>query len=172
MELSEAIALIRNESIALPEPSIWADLGCGSGLFTHALAHYLQPGSRVYAVDKSIAAFEPLQTNSRVDIKTLQADFVQDDLPFGELAGLLMANALHYVPGKAAFIERMKQVLKPGAPWLLVEYDSDKANRWVPYPLSYASAVHVFREAGYRHITRLQNHPSVYGHVMYAALVQ
>lgn len=36
MTLEEAVTLIKNNNINSGTKSVWADLGCGSGLFTYA----------------------------------------------------------------------------------------------------------------------------------------
>ena len=160
MELNEAIELIRYEGIAGPGASSWADLGCGSGLFSRALAELLQSGSTVYAVDK-----EPVSVmgSTGVAIKPLQLDFVANDLPLQNLDGILMANSLHYVKDQHAFIKKAGSCLKPGGSFLIIEYDTDKANPWVPYPLSYHTLLKLFHRAGYPNITRLHEHTSIYG---------
>ena len=38
MELSAALRLVRHQRLMAPSAARWADLGCGSGLFTAALA--------------------------------------------------------------------------------------------------------------------------------------
>lgn len=169
MELNEATELIRYEGIAGPGPSFWADLGCGSGLFSRALARLLQAGSTVYAVDK-----EPVSVKSEngVAIKPLQLDFVANDLPLQNLDGILMANSLHYVKDQPAFIKKVGAYLKAGGSFLIIEYDTDKANPWVPYPLSYHSLLKLFHRAGYPNITRLHEHASIYGRAnIYSVLI-
>jgi hypothetical protein len=53
---------------------------------------------------------------------------------------------------------------------LLVEYDTDQANPWVPYPLGYAAAVELFRTTGYD-VAALGRRRSVYrGAEIYGAL--
>ncbi len=54
MELSTAINLIDTTHLTTQTAQRWADLGAGSGLFTRALASYLQPGSSILAVDEAI----------------------------------------------------------------------------------------------------------------------
>ncbi|HEY0608293.1 MAG TPA: class I SAM-dependent methyltransferase [Chitinophaga sp.] len=169
MELNEAIELIRYEGIAGPGASAWADLGCGSGLFSRALAGLLQAGSTVYAVDK-----EPVRLESKngVTIKPLQLDFVASELPLQNLDGILMANSLHYVKDQHAFIKKAGSYLKAGGSFLIIEYDTDKANPWVPYPLSYHSLLKLFHRAGYPNITRLHEHASIYGRAnIYSVLI-
>lgn len=159
MELNEAIELIRYEGIAGTAASAWADLGCGSGLFSRALTGLLQAGSIVYAIDKEPVS---LESTNGVTIKPLQLDFVANPLPLQNLDGILMANSLHYVKDQYGFIKKAGACLKPGGSFLIIEYDTDNANPWVPYPLSYHSLLKLFHRAGYPNITRLHEHASIY----------
>jgi ubiquinone/menaquinone biosynthesis C-methylase UbiE len=169
MELHEAIELIQYEGIAGAGSRNWADLGCGSGLFSRALSNLLTPGSTIYAIDK-----EPVKiAGGDGMIKTMQLDFVANALPLQNLDGILMANSLHYVSDQAAFIQKAGACLKEDGCFLVIEYDSDVANRWVPYPLSYHTLLRLFHKAGYSSISRLHEHPSIYGRAnMYSVLVR
>jgi SAM-dependent methyltransferase len=160
MELNETMELIRYNGIAGTGNSVWADLGCGSGLFSKALASLLQKGSTVYAIDK-----EPVSVVgvSGVTIKPLQLDFVANELPLQQLDGILMANSLHYVKDQYGFIKKAGSCLKSSGSFIIIEYDTDKANPWVPYPLSYHTLLRLFHRAGYPDITRLHERPSIYG---------
>ena len=173
MTLSEAISLINNGLTRPKGPVRWADLGCGEGLFTLALASLLPAGSVIYGVDKN----NPLKkqtTAGGVDIIPISADFVTDPLPFNNLDGLLMANALHYVKDKTAFIHRINTLISNGAPLLFVEYDTDTpVPTWVPYPLSFLSLTKLFTGAGYAPARKLNGRRSIHGRAnMYAALVE
>src|SRR5690349_16164864 len=97
MRTEDAIQFIRHKELSITRPSNWADLGCGSGTFTTALAHYLQPGSMIYAVDKEISADLKIPVPAGIQVKTQEIDFVKEELPFEQLDGIVMANALHYV---------------------------------------------------------------------------
>ncbi|HSC38182.1 MAG TPA: methyltransferase domain-containing protein [Chitinophagaceae bacterium] len=173
MTLKEAISLINNRLTGPNGPVRWADLGCGEGLFTLALASLLPAGSVIYGVDKN----NPLKkqtTAGDVDIIPISADFVTDPLPFNNLDGLLMANALHYVKDKEAFIHRVKTITTGNAMLLIVEYDTDTpVPTWVPYPVSFSSLTKLFTGAGYAAVQKLNERPSIYGRAhMYAALVE
>ncbi|MBX3257178.1 MAG: class I SAM-dependent methyltransferase [Chitinophagaceae bacterium] len=172
MKLRDAIALIRPTKMIADRPSVWADLGCGSGLFTHALATMLHKSSTIYAVDQNPSLASDV-THDTVHITVLKADFEKEDLPFNNLDGILMANALHYVKDKRPFIGRLKNLLKKNGLLLVVEYDSDKAvEKWVPYPLSYESLQQLFHGEGYSDIQKLHEHPSVYGNGnLYSSLI-
>ncbi len=172
MELNAAIQLIQNDQLSAQTPATWADLGCGSGLFTFALAHFLQPGSIIHAIDKDPVRLPAFPSN-RVEIKTLQLDFVTKKLPFQPLDGILMANSLHYVQDKTALISQLSEYLQPDGQFLIVEYDTDTpVPQWVPYPIPFRSLQRLFAAAEYSSIEHLGEHPSVYGRAnMYAALI-
>lgn len=171
MELTEAIQLIETPKIRSAMPTVWADLGCGSGLFTRALAHYLTAGSRIYAIDTS-NPLKPAKQPNGVELVPLEKDFVRDDLALPFLDGILMANAFHYVNDKLLLIDQLKQSLKPNAYFLIVEYDTDTpVPTWVPYPLRFTSLVRLFSRAGYDSVEKLGERPSRYGGKLYGALI-
>lgn len=169
MHVEDAIALIKNNVI--PSTGTWADLGCGSGLFTYALAHYLTAGSTIYALDKNKPSLLPLPNPHQVVIQPGQLDFVKDDLPVSALHGILMANSIHYVADKSAFIERVKPHLQENAFFIMVEYETTRANPWVPYPVPFNTLKKLFHQAGFTMAVKLGERPSSYGGGnMYAAL--
>jgi hypothetical protein len=43
-----------------------------------------------------------------------------------------------------------------------VEYDTDKSNPWVPYPISFATLERMFGDAGYASVQLLGTRPSIY----------
>ena len=171
MQLQEAISLIQNKTIQSNTVQQWADLGCGSGLFTHALASLLPAESTVYAVDKNISSFKKI-VQPGITISPMQLDFITGNLKFYDLDGILMANSLHYVNHKHAFINKVSHTMKAGGCMLVVEYDTDIANTWVPYPLSFQSLQQLFTAAGYSVISKLHQHPSVYNRAnIYSAII-
>jgi len=163
MELQEAIALIKTDGLNTKDKQTWADLGCGQGLFTYALAGLLAKGSTIYAVDENSSALKKINSTGNVIIKTLHSDFINDDLNLVNLDGILMANSLHYVKDKPAFIKKIRSYLKPESTFLVVEYDTDKpVATWVPYPAGFQSLKKIFSEAGYSTIKKLHEHSSIF----------
>ena len=75
-----------------------------------------------------------------VAIEVLIADF-RHDLRLPQLDGLVAANSLHFVPRseQVAVIARLARRLKPGGTFVVVEYDADSGNHWVPNPFSAGS---------------------------------
>ena len=126
MQLKDALALLTHKSFYPEGPQSWADLGCGSGLFTSALASLLHSGSEIYAVDSNASALKKISSPNNVVIKPVQSDFITDNLDFNKLDGIMMANSFHYVKDKPAFIHKARLYLKPGSCFLIVEYDMDR----------------------------------------------
>ena len=171
MDLKDAIALIKHAHFSGQGQRIWADLGCGAGLFTYALANLLETGSTVYAWDKGPIALSRLANPHHVNIKPGQLDFLEDELPVSGLDGILMANSLHYVANKTAFIEKISTHLGENGAFLIVEYETTNANPWVPYPIPLQSLTTLFRKAGFTSAIKLGERPSVFrAGRMYAAL--
>ncbi|MBS0031031.1 class I SAM-dependent methyltransferase [Chitinophaga sp. 22321] len=171
MDLKDAIALIKHIHFSAPGQSVWADLGCGDGLFTYALANLLETNSTIYAWDKSPVTLSRLANPHQVNIKPGQLDFLEDDLPVSDLDGIMMANSLHYVAGKPAFIDKISAQLGENGAFLIVEYETTNANPWVPYPIPFQSLTALFRKAGFTSAIKLGERPSIFrAGKMYAAL--
>ncbi|HTI10621.1 MAG TPA: class I SAM-dependent methyltransferase [Puia sp.] len=174
MNLDQAFSLIKNDWLPRNKASTrWVDLGCGAGLFTHALSLLLQPGSSIYGIDTQPSLRRQTTANG-VGLIPLQLNFVTDDWGLQDLDGVLMANSLHYVKDKTTFLSNITSYLNPRASFLVVEYDTDTpVSTWVPYPLSFSSLTALFTHAGYPSINKLGQRPSAYGRAnMYAALIQ
>jgi trans-aconitate methyltransferase len=163
MSPTEALTLLSSPPVKSSNPTRWADLGCGSGLFTLALASLLPPGSTVYAVDRE-PKIRPQLTPSQVSIEPIKIDFVKNALPLRDLDGILMANSLHYVKDKPALIRTLRTAnLRPQHAVFIVEYDTDRPTPiWVPYPISFHSLGALIHAAGYATVIRLADHPSIY----------
>lgn len=172
MTIEEATDLIRHDYIASLAKSVWADLGCGSGIFTHALANLLNDNSLIYAVDKNIAAFKKRPFSKNVIIKPVELNFEISKLPFDNLDGILMANSLHFVKDKRSFLEKIKNSLNDNGLFLLVEYDTDSSNFWVPYPVSFLSLRQIFNDVGYDSVIKINEMPSRFNKAnLYAAII-
>jgi ubiquinone/menaquinone biosynthesis C-methylase UbiE len=176
MELNTAIKLIKNPYLNKDShiPEIWADLGCGNGLFTKALATLLADGSTIFAIDKA-DTFSAGNTTSgnKTNIIFRRQDIEKEELNLPPLDGILMANVLHYVKDKEHFLEKLKRILKPEGAFLLVEYDTDvPVSHWVPFPVSFNAATQLFQQAGYKKIEKLGSQASLYQHSnLYSAII-
>lgn len=171
MEHRDAVALLDGGLSPGHAPQRWADLGCGAGTFTKALGQLLPEGSTILAVDRDAAALARVpQQFAGVSITKQVSDFAQDPLGATGFDGFLLANALHFVQDQPAFLRNAKASLKPGGRFLLVEYDTDTPNPWVPYPLSFRSLAALCMRVGLADVVRLADRPSAYGQArIYAA---
>jgi ubiquinone/menaquinone biosynthesis C-methylase UbiE len=174
MELIEAAKMLDNNSINSMQKEKWADLGCGNGTFTLALAGLLQPGSIIYAVDTNLSALKQIPGDyNGVLIEKQKMDFEKENLQINKLDGILMANSLHYIKDKNSFIQKAKGSLEPDGRFLIVEYDTNIANQWVPYPLNFSSLTEQFNKAGFSSIRKLQERNSVFGRAkLYSAIIR
>ncbi len=160
MELQDAITLINEKSMNRQVNAVWADLGCGSGLFSYALANLLPGGSTIYAIDKSNTALTRRANPKNNLIKHQQLDFSKDKLHLSNLDGILMANSIHFIEDKMAVIHKLGKNIKEGGSFLIVEYDTDIPNRWVPFPVNFLSLRKLFEAAGYAQVSKIGERPS------------
>ena len=162
MTLQEGIALIKTDKIDSGKKATWADLGCGSGLFTNALASLLEDESTIYAVDKNISSFDKNPSIKNVLIKPVELNFERASLPFNNLDGILMANSLHYVKNKKDFFEKIKTYFKENGCFLIVEYDMETSSHWVPYPINFLSLKKLFHDVGFSFVEKISERPSAF----------
>ncbi|HEX7869860.1 MAG TPA: class I SAM-dependent methyltransferase [Chryseobacterium sp.] len=87
---------------------IWADLGCGNGTFTYALAEVLPFESEIFAVD--YGSQKLLEKHNEVSIYFQKENFENNHLDFPLLYGILMANSLHFVKDKKHLIKSLKSI--------------------------------------------------------------
>lgn len=173
MELSKAISLIQHPGIPNNKTNIWADLGCGSGLFTTALATLLAPDSMIYAVDTNVDALRGIKQPKDISIEKIKEDFIKDDLKLNNLDGILMANSLHFVKDKISFIKKTDRYFAVLGCFLIVEYDMETPNTWVPYPISFHYLKMLFEKRGYESVEKINEISSRYNRAgIYSALIR
>ena len=172
MNQTDAIAMIQCPEIEASSARNWLDLGSGTGTFTLALASLLPPGSQIHAFDLNLSAMDGIpNVHGEVGIEKHHGDFISDPWP-EQFDRLLMANALHFVKDKESFLSRVYGSLPPNGIFLLVEYDMDSPNAWVPYPFDFRSAKKAFRDTGFSSVRKLNERPSAYNRtMMYSACI-
>ena len=186
MDVRDAAALIAG---AIPAPTgadgtaaVWADLGAGRGTFTAALARLLGPSARIHAIDRepsAIAALRQLATRVRTaaTIVPHRADFASteswDALGLPALDGVLLANALHFVPTdeQADVLARLAAGLRSGGRLVVVEYEGRRPSRWVPFPLS-LERLRAIAPATIAPLHQVGSRPSAFGGSIYAAAAE
>jgi len=192
MDHSDHVRLLRD---GVPTPGgVWADLGSGTGAFTLALAQLMRAQSaqstpsgpqgysgrlrdsepEIYSVDRDRAALRTQEREMRarfpdVTVHYLAADFTRPlDLP--RLDGVVMANSLHFVRDKEPVLSQVRSYLRPGGRLLIVEYDTDRGNVWVPHPFSYETWQAVAQRSGFVDTRLLHTRPSRFLGRIYSAM--
>jgi SAM-dependent methyltransferase len=172
---ADHVGLLRGGLDSVAPGERWADIGAGSGAFTLALADLLGPGASIVAVDRDAGA---LRANVRelaarfpeVAFEARIADFVLP-LELASLDGIVAANSLHFVPRdrQVETVRRLAAMLRPGGRFLVVEYDADRGNPWVPHPFSVASWQRMAADAGLQGTVEVGRVPSRFLGAIYAA---
>ncbi len=154
---------------------VWADLGSGTGAFTFALAELVGPTGEIYSVDQDHGALQEQSKSMQARfpenrVHYLKADFTET-LELPPLDGVVMANSLHFVPDrrKEGVLQQIKTYLKPEGRILIVEYNTDSGNTWVPHPFSYPTWEKMAKQMGFEHSRLLATYPSRFLQEIYAA---
>jgi ubiquinone/menaquinone biosynthesis C-methylase UbiE len=166
MKSEVALSLIEDGVERIQTKQVWADLGAGNGVFTHALSTLLQDGSTVYAIDTNAGRMESIRVWQQVVLKRIHADFVREPWSTELLNGIMMANSLHFVKEKEAFLQRLAEKLTHDGKLLIVEYEMEKPNAYVPYPVGFNRLAEVIQRSGFGTIKKLKEVPSVYDNRM------
>jgi ubiquinone/menaquinone biosynthesis C-methylase UbiE len=174
MNHQDYVNLIKN---AVPNTAgVWVDLGSGEGAFTLALVELLHSGSKIYSIDQNSASLKAQEAKFRTLFPLFTIYFHTGDftspltlhaLPL--LDGILMANSLHFIEDKVPVLKNLKKLLKPGGRLVIVEYNVDTGNHWVPYPFSFATFKELATKAGFKEVQLAGKTPSVFLNQMYCA---
>jgi ubiquinone/menaquinone biosynthesis C-methylase UbiE len=155
---------------------VWADFGAGSGAFTLALRDIAGPDTAIIAADRDRASLQTLRATMEgrfpgTQLRLLEAD-IADRLTLPRLDGIIAANVIHYLPNRnqVTLLRQWKEYLQPEGRLIVVEYDSETGNSWVPYPMSYAAFRELAPAAGFMEPMLLGVRPSRWLASIYAAL--
>lgn len=147
---------------------LWADLGCGDGVFTGALVDLLGPNGRVIAIDRDPRALHRLQRNLSLADWSAQAQPLVADfrlpLPLSGLDGLLISNALHFLRDgrKTVAFRSFLRAVRAGGRIIVVEYNTDRSTSAVPHPVTAARLCRLLADAGWRQPHVKARVPSTY----------
>jgi ubiquinone/menaquinone biosynthesis C-methylase UbiE len=174
MEHADHVRLLRE---GIPGPGgVWGDFGSGRGAFTLALAELVGPTSEIYSIDRDASALryqervlhDRFPRHPAANLHFLVADYTRrSDLPL--LDGAVMANTLHFQRQVDGALQLIQSYLRPGGRLILVEYNTDHGNPWVPYPFSYETWEKIARHNGLVGTRRLATYPSRFMREIYSA---
>jgi ubiquinone/menaquinone biosynthesis C-methylase UbiE len=161
-------------SIERGSGGVWADFGAGTGAFTLALRDVAGPAVEIIAIDDDQGSLHSLRRSMERHFPGTRLNIRHDDfsrpLQLPPLDGIVAANAIHYVRDQVALLQRWQGYLKPEGRLIVVEYDTDAGNRWVPHPLSFGTFGKVAMAAGFSEPALIGTHPSRFLGGFYAAL--
>ena len=168
MDHADHVRLLRD---GVTRGGTWADLGAGTGAFTLALAELVGPTGEVIAVDRDRGSLRELERALRpggATVRTVSADFTKP-IEVSLLDGIVMANSLHFVKDKVPVLALVRVMLKPSGRLLLVEYDADRGNTWVPHPMSFETWRDLADANGFTGTRKLASVPSRFLGRIYSA---
>jgi ubiquinone/menaquinone biosynthesis C-methylase UbiE len=153
---------------------IWADLGSGAGAFTLALADLLGPAGVIHSVDRDSGALRTQAASLHRSFPgTILHQYIADfthSIGLPALDGVVMANSLHFVRDKLPVLDLARRSMRPGGHFVLVEYEADQGNPWVPYPLSFRTWRALATAAGFEDTKAMARVPSRFLGAIYSAL--
>lgn len=171
MRHEDHVRLLRE---GVPRGGVWADLGSGEGAFTLALADLLGEDGRIYSIERDAALLRAQRQAMAERFPGIAAEFLRADftkpLDLPALDGIVMANSLHFYRDKEALVQRLVGDLKPHGRFVLVEYDADRGNAWVPYPISFGKWEELSLRSGLTGTRLLAKVPSRFLGSIYSAL--
>lgn len=172
MDHKDHVTLIE-KGIARQSGGVWADIGSGTGAFTLALRDIAGEDVEIFSIDQDRQrladqkeTFDHLFPGTTIHFV---AKNFMDDLELPGLDGILAANSIHFEKDTLAVLKHLKQYLKPQGKLLVVEYNIDHGNMWVPYPFSYPRFERLAAEAGFRDTRLLSTISSLFLKEIYAA---
>ena len=81
-----------------------------------------------------------------------------------------MANSLHFFKDKEKILRHVSGFLKPNGSLILIEYNVDRGNLWVPHPLTFETYRSLAPRAGFSEPRLLAKVPSRFLKEFYSAV--
>jgi len=173
MDHDDHVDLLRPAN--LNQGGVYADFGAGNGAFTLAMRELVGLDATIYAVDKDRSALKQLESAHRARFNTtrnlilLPNDFSRP-LELPPLDGIVMANSLHFFKDKEKILRHVQKFLKPNGILIIIEYNVDSGNMWVPYPLTFETYRALAPRAGFSGPRLLAKIPSRFLKEFYSAV--
>jgi predicted methyltransferase len=113
-------------ALGLKKGETACDIGSGPGYFTLRLARAVGPSGFVYAIDVEARMLQALRERlERAHVRNVAPVLaVSDDplLPHGACDVVLVVNTYHQFPGRAGYLKRLRQSLKPQGRVVNIDY--------------------------------------------------
>lgn len=131
-EVMAALALQPGEKVA--------DIGAGSGYFTIPVAKAVGPEGVVWAIDIRQEMLDHLRERMKGEeldnVRLMQVEADDPQLPEGRVDTILMIDTLHYVQDRTAYARKLREGLAPGGRIVIIDYrpKSWEERPWGPPP--------------------------------------
>jgi ubiquinone/menaquinone biosynthesis C-methylase UbiE len=107
--------------------TVFADIGCGTGLFTFPAAEIGGRTAKVYAVDISPEMLSDVRQRvgelGYANIEAVQSDAYDFKLAGSSADFILICTVLHEIDDKARFLIEAKRISAPGAKIAVIEFN-------------------------------------------------
>lgn len=104
-----------------------ADIGAGTGFFTHLFAEKVGPNGRVYAVDIAPQFLEHIAADARKhrqsQVTTVLGSQDSTNLPRESVDLIFLSDVYHHLERPAAVLASIRRALRPGGRLVVVEFD-------------------------------------------------
>ncbi len=121
------------------------------------------PNTNLVTIRTDLADLDHADLTRRLDLRSTDAP---------PLDGLVAANSLHFIDSSAQIdtIRALVSSLRPSGRFIVVEYDADRGNEWVPHPFSFERWTAMSVAAGLSVPSRIGRVPSRFLGAIYAAV--
>ena len=114
-EVLMALALQKTEAIA--------DIGAGTGYFSRRFARH---ADTVWAVDIDPKLLEIAGKNKPDNLKLVHAKADDPSLPAASIDTIFICDVWHHIDGRPAYLQKLKQALKPGGRIVVIDFKEGK----------------------------------------------
>ncbi len=112
-------------SLALRPSDVVVDLGCGPGYFARRLARAVPQGV-VFAVDIEPRQLDRLREHLRAEglrnVVPVLASPDDPHIPPRTANVVLIVDTYHHLPDRARYLQRLKEILKPGGRLVVIDF--------------------------------------------------
>ncbi|MHA1941937.1 MAG: class I SAM-dependent methyltransferase [Candidatus Hodarchaeales archaeon] len=147
-----------------PLEGVWIDAGCGNGTYTIPLANLVE---KVIAIDsnKNNLLYLKSLLSSENNILTLHYDFTEPKWYDENVDGILFGFSLHETSKHILVLKHAYNQLKADGKLIIIDYSSDTAVSWVPYPIPESKLTRLLGEVSFQKVSLIkQNPPRRKGH--------
>jgi arsenite methyltransferase len=110
-------------ALALQSKEVVADIGAGTGYFSRRLARH---AATVFAVDIDPKLLEIAAKNKLANLKLVHAKMDDPALPSASVDTIFICDVWHHIDGRPAYLQKLKQALKPGGRIVVIDFKEGK----------------------------------------------